>query len=182
MPVTRIDAIVPATALTLDLARELEQLAPFGLGNPDVTLLVAGCEAVAPNTVGDGKHLRFRVRQNGRDAGSAIAFGQGGQIERLQADGRFDVAFRLKQNRWNGTVSPQLVVRKVFDTAGAYDGLRAWLAELWRAGESAWTPEARRIFDELEIGDAAGKRQLLESPTFRVLLEHGAPLTLPQAA
>jgi len=182
VPVTRIDAIVPATALTLDLARELEQLAPFGLGNPDVTLLVAGCEAVAPNTVGDGKHLRFRVRQNGRDAGSAIAFGQGGQIERLQADGRFDVAFRLKQNRWNGTVSPQLVVRKVFDTAGAYDGLRAWLAELWRAGESQWTPEARRIFDELEIADTAGKRQLLESPTFRVLLEHGAPLTLPQAA
>ena len=66
---TRIDAIVPASALTLDLARELEQLAPFGLGNPDVTLLVAGCEAVGPATVGEGKHLRFRVRQHGRDAG-----------------------------------------------------------------------------------------------------------------
>ena len=182
VPVTRIDAIVPATALTLDLARELERLAPFGLGNPDVTLLVAGCEAVGPSTVGDGKHLRFRVRQNGRDAGSAIAFGQGGQLERLQADGHFDVAFRLKQNRWNGTVAPQLVVRRVFDTANAYEELRAWLAELWRAGESSWTPEARRIFDELEIGDAAGKRQLLESATFRVLLEHGQPLTLPKAA
>ena len=179
---TRIDAVVPATALTLDLARELERLAPFGLGNPDVTLLVAGCEAIAASTVGDGKHLRFRVRQQGRDAGSAIAFGFGGQLDRLQADGRFDVAFRLKQNRWNGTVSPQLVVRRVFDTAGAYEELRAWLADLWRTGETAWTPEARRIFDELEIGQGAGKRQLLESATFRVLLEHGAPLTLPQAA
>ncbi len=181
-PVTRIDAVVPATALTLDLARELERLAPFGLGNPDVTLLVAGCEAIGASTVGDGKHLRFRVRQQGRDAGSAIAFGFGGQLDRLQADGRFDVAFRLKQNRWNGTVSPQLVVRRVFDTAGAYEELRAWLAGLWRTGETAWTPEARRIFDELEIGQGAGKRQLLESATFRVLLEHGAPLTLPQAA
>src|SRR4051812_37181195 len=37
-PVIRIDAIVPASALTLELARELEQLSPFGLGNPDVTL------------------------------------------------------------------------------------------------------------------------------------------------
>jgi len=180
--VTRVDAIVPAAALTLDLARELERLAPFGLGNPDVTLLVADCEAVGPNTVGDGKHLRFRVRQNGRDAGSAIAFGQGGQLDRMQPSGRFDVAFRLKQNRWNGTVSPQLVVRRVFDTADAYQELRSWLAELWRAGEPAWTPEARRIFDELEIGDTAGKRQLLESATFRVLLEHGVPLSLPQAA
>ncbi len=181
-PATRIDAVVPATALTLDLARELERLAPFGLGNPDVTLLVAGCEAIGASTVGDGKHLRFRVRQQGRDAGSAIAFGFGGQLDRLQTDGRFDVAFRLKQNRWNGTVSPQLVVRRVFDTAGAYEELRAWLADLWRTGETAWTPEARRIFDELEIGQGAGKRQLLESATFRVLLEHGAPLTLPQAA
>ena len=103
-PVTRIDAIVPASALTLELARELEQLSPFGLGNPDVTLLVAGCEAVGASTVGEGKHLRFRVRQHGRDAGSAIAFGLGGQLERLQGASRFDVAFRLKQNRWNGTV------------------------------------------------------------------------------
>ncbi len=181
-PVTRIDAIVPAAALTLDLARELEQLSPFGLGNPDVTLLVAGCEAVDAATVGEGKHLRFRVRQHGQDAGSAIAFGLGAQLERLQAESRFDVAFRLKQNRWNGTVAPQLVVRRVFDTSGSYEELRTWLAELWRAGETAWTPEARRIFAELAIADAGGRRQLLESPTFRALLTHGAPLSLPEAA
>ncbi len=180
--VTRIDAVVPAAALTLELARELERLSPFGLGNPDVTLLVAGCEAVSASTVGEGKHLRFRLRQHGRDGGSAIAFGLGAQLERMQAGSLFDVAFRLKQNRWNGTVAPQLVVRRVFDTADAYEGLRTWLAGLWRAGEAAWTPEARRIFAELEIDAAGGKRQLLESPTFRELLAQGAPFTLPQAA
>ena len=181
-PSTRIDAIVPASALTLDLARELDRLAPFGLGNPDVTLLVASCEAVDAATVGEGKHLRFRVRQHGRDAGSAIAFGFGGQLEELRREGRYDVAFRLKQNRWNGTVSPQLVVRRLFDAPAAYDELRSWLAELWKAGEEAWTPEARRIFAELALDEAAGKRQLLESETFRSLLDHGVPLTLPAAA
>ena len=178
---TRIDAIVPALALTLDLARELETLAPFGLGNPDVTLLVADCEAVGAATVGDGKHLRFRVRQQGRDAGSAIAFGFGGQLDRMRVESHFDVAFRLKQNRWNGTVAPQLVVRRIFDTSAAYEELRTWLAGLWRAGEAAWTPEARRIFSELSI-EGGGKRQLLESPTFRELLAHGVPLSLPEAA
>ena len=39
------------------------------------------------STVGDGKHLRFRVRQRGRDAGSAIAFGMGGQLDRFRRDG-----------------------------------------------------------------------------------------------
>ena len=69
-PVTRIDAIVPASALTLELAAELERMAPFGLGNPAVTLLASGCELTDLSTVGEGKHLRFRVRQGGRDGGS----------------------------------------------------------------------------------------------------------------
>ena len=180
--VTRIDAIVPAASLTLGLARELDRLAPFGLGNPDVTLLVGSCEAVDPATVGEGKHLRFRVRQNGRDAGSAIAFGFGADLEQMRGTGRYDIAFRLKQNRWNGTVSPQLVVRRLFDAPEAYDDLRLWLAQQWQEGEDAWTPEARRIFGELDLANASGKRQLLESETFRALLAHGAPLTLPRAA
>ena len=178
--VVRIDAVVSAQDLTLDLAEELARLAPFGLGNPDVTLLVPATEAVTPSTVGDGKHLRFRVRQNGRDAGTAIAFGQGSQLDRLRAVGLFDVAFRLKENQWNGTVAPQLVVRRIFDTAEGYEELRASFAELWRQGESAWTSDVRRVFAELALDQAgAGRRQLLESESFRALL---LDATLPRAA
>jgi single-stranded-DNA-specific exonuclease len=181
-PLTTVDAIVPAGALTLDLAQELDRLAPFGLGNPEPTLLVASIEATAASTVGEGKHLRFRVRQQGRDGGSAIAFGQGSQLERLQAASRFDVAFRLKENRWNGTVAPQLVVRRVFDAPEAYDELRAWLAGQWRGGEEARTPEASRIFDELGLV-AGAQRQLLESESFRALLAAAdVEPALPQAA
>jgi single-stranded-DNA-specific exonuclease len=173
-PTTIIDAIVPASTLTLDLAQELDRLAPFGLGNPDVTLLVASCEAVEPSTVGEGKHLRFRVRQHGRDGGSAIAFGMGAQFERLRGETRYDLAFRLKENRWNGTVAPQLVVRRVFDASERYDELREWLAGLWREGEAAWTPEARSIFGELALVEGA-RRELLESETFRSLLSGELP-------
>jgi len=176
----RVDAVVSARDLTLDLAEELQRLAPFGLGNPDVTLLVPATEAVTPSTVGEGKHLRFRVRQNGRDAGSAIAFGQASQLDRLRAVGLFDVAFRLKENHWNGTVAPQLVVRRIFDTAEGYEELRARFVELWRDGEPAWTPEARRVFRELALDeDGAGRRQLLESEAFRAML---TDVALPQAA
>jgi single-stranded-DNA-specific exonuclease len=169
-PVTKIDAIVPGSSLTLDLCAELARLAPFGLGNPGVVLLVDGCEVVDASTVGDGKHLRFRVRHRGRDAGSAIAFGLGAQLDRFRREARYDVAFRLQENRWNGTVSPQLVVRRVFDAADAFTELREWLADQWKAGEASWTPEAREIFEELELEDGA-QRSLLESATFRMLLE-----------
>ncbi len=177
-PTTIVDAVVPASTLTLDLAQELDRLAPFGLGNPDVTLLVASCEAVDPSTVGEGKHLRFRIRQHGRDGGSAIAFGMGAQFERMRGETRYDLAFRLKENRWNGTVAPQLVVRRVFDAPERYDELRDWLAGLWREGETAWTPEARSIFGELALGEGV-RRELLESETFRSLLDTDL---LPRAA
>ena len=179
-PTTVVDAVVPAGALTLELAQELDRLAPFGLGNPEPTLLVASVEATAGSTVGEGKHLRFRVRQQGRDGGSAIAFGLGAQLDRLQHAARFDVAFRLKENRWNGTVAPQLVVRRLFDAAGSYEELRFWLAEQWKAGEAAWTPDARRIFAELDLA-AGARRQLLESESFRALLER-RDVELPRAA
>jgi single-stranded-DNA-specific exonuclease len=178
--VVRVDAVVSAQDLTLGLAEELGRLAPFGLGNPNVTLLVPATQAVTPATVGEGKHLRFRVKQRGRDAGSAIAFGQGGHLDRLRAAGLFDVAFRLEENHWNGTVAPQLVVRRIFDTADGYEELRAWLAELWRQGEAAWTPDARRIFGELALDeDAAHRRELLESESFRAMLVEAS---LPRAA
>jgi single-stranded-DNA-specific exonuclease len=174
-PVTRVDAVVPGAKLNLDLCAELGRLAPFGLGNPGVLLLVDGCELAELSTVGDGKHLRFRVRQRGRDSGSAIAFGMGAQLDRFRVEGRYDVAFRLQENRWNGVVSPQLVVRRVFDAVEGFEGLRDWLAAQWKAGEAAWTPQARAIFEELELVDGA-KRSLLESATFRALLEQSAEL------
>jgi hypothetical protein len=122
------------------------------------------------------------VRQNGRDAGSAIAFGQGSQLDRLRAEGLFDIACRLQENRWNGTVAPQLVVRRLFDTPDGYETLRLGLAELWLAGEDAWTHDARSIFAELGLGEANGRRrQLLESETFRALLSRELD-ALPQAA
>jgi single-stranded-DNA-specific exonuclease len=184
-PVTVVDAVVSAEDLTLPLAQELDRLAPFGLGNPDVMLLVPGSQPVAPSTVGEGKHLRFRVRQNGHDAGTAIAFGQGAQLDRLRAAGLFDVACRLKENRWNGTIAPQLVVRRLFDTPESYEELRAHLADLWRAGEASWTPEARAVFAELgltpDLEQGPRRRQLVESQTFRGLLVR-EPLELPEAA
>ncbi len=177
----QVDAVVHGHELTLDLAEELERLAPFGLGNPGITLLAPACELTELELVGDGKHLRLAVVAN-RVRSGAIAFGQGGQLDRLRRAGRFDVAFRLGANRWNGSVSPQLVVRRIFETPDAYADLRARLAEEWRAGEASWSAEARAIFEELELAPGAGfRRQLAESDAFRALLL-ASPTVLSEAA
>jgi single-stranded-DNA-specific exonuclease len=178
-PVTPVDAIVPRGAsLTLELAQELAQLAPFGLGNPGVTLLAPACELRDLGTVGDGKHLKFRVRdEGGGDAGSAIAFRLGSHLDRLRRAGRFDVVFRLQENRWNGTVAPQLVVRRVLDGDERYVELADWFRGQWK-GENR-DPVAQEIFDELGL-ESGVKRSLLESERFRALLAE--PAALPAAA
>ena len=170
--VTKVDAIVPPqTKLTLELCQELERVAPFGMGNPGVLLIAPGCELSDLTSCGDGKHLRFRVRLEGCDAGSAIAFGMGKQLDRLRRVGRYDLAFRLEANRWNGTVTPQLLVRRIFDEAPGYEALRDRLVADWRAGEASWDEQTRTIFAEAGLlEDGAGRRSLLESETFRALL------------
>jgi len=171
-PVTRVDAVVAGAELTLDLCEELRQLAPFGLGNPGVTLLLPACELRELGAVGEGKHLRFRVNERGHDAGSAIAFGIGGQMDRYRREGRYDVVFRLEANHWNGTVAPQLVVRRIFDSADRYEELRGWLAAQWKLPEAERESAAREIFSELELdGGEHVRRQLYESERFRDLLD-----------
>ncbi len=175
-----VDAVVPGRACTLELAEELRRLAPFGLGNPGVTLLVAGCELGDLQTVGEGKHLRFRARDENGAAGTAIAFGLGSQLDRWQQVGTYDVAFRLQANTWNGTTAPQLVVRRIFESPGRYRELRAAMAAEWRAGPEGWSPTARAVFEELGLVEPELKgtawRSLLESETFRALLEEQPPL------
>ena len=174
-PTTVVDAVLPRGArLTLDLCQELGRLAPFGLGNPDVTLLAPGCELGDLATVGDGKHLRFRVHRGGHDAGGAIAFGQGTKVDRYRRQGRYDVAFRLQENHWNGTVAPQLVVRHVFDADDRFDEVYEWLRAQWQAERRI--PQAQRIFDELEVEQGGPRRHPLESETFRALLTEPALL------
>jgi single-stranded-DNA-specific exonuclease len=174
-PVTRVDAIVPpGTKLTLDLCHELERLGPFGLGNPAVSLLAPSCELTDLSTCGEGKHLRFRVRLDGSDAGGAIAFGMGSQLDRCRRPGRYDLAFRLEENRWNGTSAPQLQIRRIFDAAPGFEALRSKLAAAWLEGEASWSEETRKIFAEAGLlEESGGRRSLLESETFRALLAEG---------
>jgi len=170
-PSTTVDAVVGGDELTLELCAELGRLAPFGLGNPGVTLLLPSSELAEVATTADGRHLRFRVRHRDRPAGSAIGFGLGRHADRARREVRYDVLFRLQENRWNGTVAPQLVVRDLHETPERYESLRAWLADEFRKDVAAQASEAKAIFAELGVEAGGPQRQLLESAAFRALLE-----------
>jgi single-stranded-DNA-specific exonuclease len=108
----RIDAMVGGTSLGMELAEELERLAPFGMGNPGVRLLVPGARVRDVRTMGqEGKHARFDLHSGGRRA-LGVAFGRSSLG--VGDDDPVDAAVRLEVNRWNGSVEPRVVLRDLY--------------------------------------------------------------------
>ncbi len=111
VPTERVDAVVSGDELGLALAEELERLAPFGTGNPSVSLLVPAARLVDARPIGEGKHVRFTVEAGGVRAG-AVAFGMGALPEGAD-QGRLHATFTLELNEYRGAVEPRLVLRRL---------------------------------------------------------------------
>jgi single-stranded-DNA-specific exonuclease len=105
-----IDAEAPLSAFTLDVVNQIEQLAPFGHGNPRPLLCASGVNlADSPKLMGSaGRHLAVRLSQHDATL-RAVAFGRDDWAEPLGAvRGPLDVAFRPVVNSYRGRRSVEL--------------------------------------------------------------------------
>ena len=132
----RIDAMVGGVGLGLDLAEELGKLAPFGMGNPGVRLMVPSARVSDVRTMGEeGKHSRFSLH-SGSHRALGVAFGRSSLG--VEDDESVDAAVRLEVNHWNGSVEPRVVLRELYPVEGAPAGAPATHAcacedsEWWR--------------------------------------------------
>ena len=110
-PLERVDAVVECDQLGMELAEELLALAPFGRGNPGVSLLVRGRPFRDLRPMGEGKHLRFTVESGGARA-RGVAFGTGSRLPVAEGEPA-EATFTLEVNEWNGVSEPRLVLRQV---------------------------------------------------------------------
>jgi single-stranded-DNA-specific exonuclease len=106
----RIDAEAPFSQLTLRTVEQIEQMAPFGAGNPRPVLCASRVElSEPPKRMGGGeRHLSARLSQHGVVMRS-VAFGQGDWAEELeQLNGPLDVAYRPVINDFRGRRNVEL--------------------------------------------------------------------------
>ncbi len=113
IPEIQVDAEMMFSQMTLSTLQQIEQLAPFGQGNPRPVLCSSGVSLVGPpKRMGGGdRHLSVRLQQHGVTL-RAVAFGQGEAADELaKLDGLLDVAFRPVINEYRGrrTVEMHLV-------------------------------------------------------------------------
>lgn len=107
--VERVDAVVGGDELGMELAEELRTLAPFGRGNPPVSLLVADAVFRDCRPMGEGKHVRFSVHSRGART-RAVAFGTGARLQ-VGEGVPVQATFALEVNEWGGIAEPRLVLR-----------------------------------------------------------------------
>ncbi len=135
----RIDAMVGGADLGLDLAEELGRLAPFGMGNPGVRLLVPAARVRDVRPMGkEGAHARFNLH-SGAHRALGVSFGR--SKLGVGADDPVDAAVRLEVNHWNGAVEPRVVLNELYphEAAAEAGAEEAWWerfeAELARGPE-----------------------------------------------
>ncbi len=108
-----IDAQAPLTQMNLQTVSQIEQLSPFGQGNPRPILVASEVTLVEPSRrMGNGeRHLSLRLAQSSVEL-RAVAFGQGDWCDPLnECAGPIDVAFRPVISEYGGyrRVEMQLV-------------------------------------------------------------------------
>lgn len=142
-----LDAVLPdAHLLTLENVAALEELEPFGAGNPRPTFLLEGATLLSYSCVGGGRHTRMQVDCNGMVL-DAIFFSMTPRLASLRSGMQLDLACFPQVNQFRGIRSVQLLITDVRRALSpAMLDLRIY--QRFRAGELLTNQELRRLLPQ----------------------------------
>jgi len=105
-----VDSVINARQIDFQLLKEIEQMEPFGLGNPSPLFMLRQAMIIKPRRVGKKQdHLKFSVESDGRLM-DAIGFGMG-VLPDLHCDNQYyDLIFEPGLNSFKGKNTVQLKV------------------------------------------------------------------------
>lgn len=100
VPVRRIEAELPLSAITPKFWRILQQFAPFGPGNPNPLFAARQVRQTGMARRLRGDHLRLHLAQDDMAPVPAIAFNQGHHFEAVTAGQPFDICYKIEPDRF----------------------------------------------------------------------------------
>jgi single-stranded-DNA-specific exonuclease len=110
-PSVRIDAELPAEAITFQLADQLSALEPFGAGNPRPVFLTRNLRVMAAPLVLKEQHLKLRLAGPGGRPLETIWWRSVEAMEQLPpVNASVEMAYAIETNTWNDEVRLQLNV------------------------------------------------------------------------
>ncbi len=100
-PTLQIECLLPVEQLSLPLVQEVEQLAPFGIGNPVPVFASKDVDIAAGPWVLKDKHLKLQVGTNGSRL-DAIWWKNGKAAQTISSGKRVDIAYTLSRDSYQG--------------------------------------------------------------------------------
>ncbi len=107
-PILKIEAELDLADISFENYNQIQQFAPFGVGNPDPVFLARSLEVLDARLVGNGQnHLKLdlmlfdKKKSAGRKI-KAIGFGLGEYYSKIKSGDLVDLAFKIILNQWNG--------------------------------------------------------------------------------
>lgn len=123
VPQLNIDCKLNPAAVNVNLAQRLQQLEPFGAGNPVPLFGLYGMKIIKIDFVGEGKHTRLTVAKN-EVAISCMLFGVGKDDLPYETGDNVDLAVNISVSYFRGNPSVSVAARGI-RPAGCDGGLLA---------------------------------------------------------
>ena len=101
-PILDIDAVIDLRDLDDGAVADVFGLAPFGFGNPGPCLAALNVEIVGPPQIVKDRHMRIRVRQNGKFL-SAMGWNMAELAAKIVPGARVDIAFSLEEDDFSAS-------------------------------------------------------------------------------
>lgn len=91
----------------------LDQMRPFGMGNPKPVLSLDNVVITNIKDMGDKrKHMKLTLKGNGIGQGEVVMFNCDDDFDKLSIDDSIDIAGTLSINEWNGNKSVQFIAKE----------------------------------------------------------------------
>ncbi len=164
-----VDCSIRAELLTLPNVEHLSALEPCGNGCPKPVLMMEQLQIERLQSVGNGKHLRLRLRQ-GRYSINAIYFSATAQSASICQGDLVDVAFNPQVNEFRGEKSVQMNILDIRPSCkaacspelGCYASLHA--GTQLPSGAAALLPDRTTLATVWRYLAASGSDTIEESP------------------
>ncbi len=112
IPTLVIDSVVNVDQVHLNMAKTIEDLGPFGEGNPEPVFMFPEVTIREMYLMSQGKHLKLIV-QKGNQTYECVWWNAGEYKNSLRFGQQVDLAFRMSVNNWRGANRVQLVLLDV---------------------------------------------------------------------
>ncbi len=114
-----VDSRVSWNELSIDLLKGLEQMAPFGAGNPAPMLMSCGLKISKIFAIGKEKdHLKLIIEEKDKTL-EALAFKKGNELERLRKIDNIDIIYYLESNSFTGEEKLQAIIKDYRDSVSS---------------------------------------------------------------